>query len=61
MKFIKAKRILIKNGFNQIVFSHSDHIKFYNSKGCHISLPVKKEINDMMWRRLVKENNIIIK
>ena len=58
MKFRIAKKILINNGFNKIVQNHSDHVKFYNERGCHISIPCKKEVNRMMWKRLVKENNL---
>ena len=59
MKFRIAKKILINNGFNKIVQNRSDHVKFYNERGCHISIPYHKEINRMMWQRLVKENNLI--
>jgi hypothetical protein len=60
MKFRIVKQILIKNGFNNIVQNRSDHVKFYNERGCHISIPCKKEVNRMMWKRLVKENNLRI-
>ena len=58
MKFRIVKKILINNGFNKIVQNSSDHVKFYNKRGCHISIPYKKEVNRMMWKRLVKENNL---
>ena len=58
MKFRIAKKILINNGFNKIVQNRSDHVKFYNERGCHISIPYKNEVNRMMWQRLVKENNL---
>lgn len=60
MKFRIAKIILFNNGYNQISYSKSDHIKFYNKKGKHISIPYHKDINEIVWKRLVKENNLII-
>lgn len=60
MKFRIAKKILINNGFSKIIYSRSDHVKFYNERGCHISIPCNKEVNRMMWQRLVKENNLKI-
>ena len=60
MKFRIAKKILMKNGYNNIQHSRSDHIKFYNRDGIHISIPYHKDFNDMMWKRLVKENNLKI-
>ncbi len=58
MDYRRCKRILVDNGFSKIVNGRSDHIKFYNSKGKHICIPCKKVVNDMMWKRLVKENNL---
>ena len=58
MKFRTVKKILINNGFDKIITNRSDHIKFYNDTGCHISIPYKNEVNHMMWQRLVKENNL---
>ena len=60
MRFRIAKKILIKNGYNKIVTSRSDHIKFYNKNGYHVSIPYHKEFNDLIWKRLVKENNLIV-
>lgn len=59
MNYRVCKKILIQNGFSKIVNGKSDHIKFYNNQGKHISIPCKKVVNDMMWKRLVKENNLI--
>lgn len=58
MKFRLAKKILINNGYNIIKSAHSNHVKFYNHNGSHISIPYHKDFNDMIWKRLVKENNI---
>lgn len=58
MEYRRCKKILVKNGFSKIVKGRSDHIKFYNKQGQHVSIPCKKVVNDMMWKRLVKENNL---
>ena len=58
MKFRIVKKILINNGFTKIIQNRSDHVKFYNERGCHISIPCKGTVNRMMWQRLVKENNL---
>ena len=60
MKFRTIKQILIKNGFDNIKYSRSDHIKFYNRDGIHIAIPNRKDVNDVLWKRLVKENCLII-
>ena len=39
MKFRIAKKILINNGFNKIIQGRSDHVKFYNERGCNITIP----------------------
>lgn len=61
MKYKIVKQILIKNGYSKIISARSSHVKFYNERGCHISIPYRNEVNDMMWKRLVKENNLCIK
>lgn len=58
MKFRIAKKILINNGFTKIIQGRSDHVKFYNEMGYHITIPYRNEVNRMMWQRLVKENNL---
>ena len=58
MKFRIAKKILINNGFNKIVQNRSDHVKFYNERGCHISIPYKNEVTRMMWQLLLKEKKL---
>lgn len=58
MDYRFCKKVLIRNGFSKIVTTKSDHIKFYNNSGKHVSIPCKKTVNDMMWKRLVKENNL---
>ena len=58
MDYRFCRKILIKNGFSKVVNTKSDHIKFYNDSGKHVSIPCKKTVNDMMWKRLVKENNL---
>ena len=58
MEYRVCKRILIKNGFSKIVNGKSNYIKFYNNSGKHVCIPRKKIVNDMMWKRLVKENNL---
>ena len=60
MKFRMAKKILISNGYNIIKNSRSDHIKFYNKNGKHITIPYHNEINNVVWKRLIKENNLIV-
>lgn len=60
MKFRIIKQILIKNGFDDIKNARSDHIKFYNSDGIHITIPYCKDVNDVLWKRLVKENHLIV-
>jgi hypothetical protein len=59
MDYRKAKKILIRNGFDKIVFTKSRHVKFYNKNGIHICLPYNNQVNKMMWQRLVKENKLI--
>ena len=46
MDYRFCKKILIKNGFSKIVTTKSDHIKFYNNSGKHVSIPYKKVVND---------------
>lgn len=58
MTFRKAVIILKKHGFDKIIPTKSDHVKFCNSNGYHICLPRKNEINKMLWKRLEKENNL---
>ena len=60
MTFRKIRKILISNGIDNIIPARSDHIKFYNKAGIHVSIPYRKEVNDMLWKRIVKENNLII-
>ena len=60
MKYRKIKKILITNGFNKIHHCRSDHVKFYNSSGKHISIPCKEEVNYMIWKSIVKENQLIL-
>ena len=60
MKFRTIKQILIKNGFDNIKYFRSDHIKFYNRDGIHIAIPNRKDVNDVLWKRLVKENRLIV-
>ena len=48
MKFRTIKQILIKNGFDNIKYSRSDHIKFYNRDGIHITIPHRKDVNDVL-------------
>lgn len=60
MKFRIAKKILINNGYSNIKYSRSDHVKFYNKNGMHIAIPFRKDFNDMIWKRLVKENKLKI-
>ena len=60
MKFRTIKQILIKNGFDNIKYSRSDHIKFYNRDSIHITIPHRKDVNDVLWKRLVKENRLIV-
>lgn len=58
MKFRIAKKILINNGYYNIKYSKSDHVKFYNKNGMHIVIPFHKDFNDMIWKRVVKENKL---
>ncbi len=60
MKFRVAKKILIKNGYNIIKYSRSDHVKFYSRDGTHVTIPYHKDFNDVIWKRLIKENNLIV-
>lgn len=55
----EAKNILRLNGF-VYVRSSGDH-DIYKRDGNTISISVNnKDINKMLWRRLMKENNLIV-
>ena len=56
MNLTEVRRILRKNGF---VYerSNGDHDIYYKD-GKHISIPVHKTMHPMMWKRLMKENNL---
>lgn len=58
MDYRTVEKILKNNGFDRIKKNSSDHVKFYNNKGKHVSIPKKRNVNNMLWRRLVKENNL---
>ena len=56
----EIKRILKDNGY-QIERVKGDHEIWMSEKsGRHITVPTKN-INRMVWQRLVKENNLICK
>ena len=50
MKFRLAKKILINNGYNIIKSAHSNHVKFYNHNGSHISIPYHKDFTFLKFR-----------
>jgi len=59
-KFLLAKKILIENGYSVIQSGKGSHVKFYNPKNKKsVVIPRSKEINKMMWQRLVKENDLV--
>lgn len=51
-------RIVEKNGFSYNRHN-GDHAIYVNTKGNHISIP--KKLKSVIARRLIKENNLIIK
>ena len=56
----EIKRILKDNGYH-VARKKGDHeIWVSNSSNRHITVPAKN-INRMVWQRLVKENNLICK
>lgn len=50
-------KLLRKNGF-EFDRTSGDHLIYINDKGVHISIPYGNEINAMLARRLIKENNL---
>ena len=56
----EIKRILKENGYH-VERTKGDHEIWMSEKsGRHITIPTKN-INRMVWQRLVKENNLICK
>lgn len=59
-KDIEFIRLLNNNGFKK-VSSTGSHVKFKNNIGNTIVVPIGHDINRMMARRLIKENNLVLK
>ncbi len=56
-KFRDAQKILMQNGYREIASRKGSHVKFVNSEGDSIVLSCRN-VNPMMWRRIVKQWNI---
>lgn len=55
MDFIKAERVLMRNGF-EYVRTKGDHV-IYKRDGKTVSITCC-HLNEMLWKRIIKENNL---
>lgn len=52
-----VSKIMKNNGY-YVVRSSGDHTIYKNDNGNTISIPLSREPNKMLMRRLIKENNL---
>lgn len=56
----KVIQILRYNGYRYVDCKGSHYHWYRESDGDKINLPMNKDVNPMLWRRIVKEHNLVI-